>query len=1489
LVIRDNGEVTLEHAVIAESDAYGIYLAADSGETARLTVTDSTVEDCNSTAIYVPAASGQHELTITGSTVRNNGGPGVYVRSQHSTLVSHSNICGNSSYGIYNGYTSNTINARNNWWGDPSGPDPYGSGDGINYHQVYDSDCDCYVIDRYYVDADPWLGKQTQQSETIIEDALPDDPGRNTEPPELGVPYIEAVHSWYGNIFIGSHGASDNEWQVYVDWNGAEPGDGTPGRVEFKMNGHREFVEGNADGATFRYSVGDLRRGDNTLYIVAISADGQTYSRPSIVRPYRLALPGWVKKLGISEDGIPVTYSPRYISFGFKAKYPVPAFEAKMNLPSDLPLIGGETGVRKSQATLSLDLRTDGKGAVKLSGATGFEVKEQEAGGTLWGKGVAGLTPEGIIALYQAGLGLELDGTLKQREPIVSVIPGLAAAAHTPIIGDILDTVYVEGKIEPGINLETGFKAEDDGSALYWTGCEGGGTLKVTISLGMDVCEDVEASVYGGGQGSLQFQTPPDPSYLKKASGGFFVGAKLDAWIFKAEAEKTWEWSYVPQATQVAGINTLTFPSPTLVARPVVSSVTGWQVEQPDYGDAPYAQFVGDQPVTRAPNTLMNVLNLTETPLVTNLYRRANPSLALRGSDAVLAWVHDDISLPDSQSKEIVASWWNGASWASPASVTDNTMSEFDPQVAFAGSDQVMAVWERINDPSLPMTATLDVTTTRKVEIAYAAFDLNTRTWNTPALLTDNAALDHSPQLAAGQDDTVMATWVRNDAGELAGTPGAPDTLQYAIWNGAAWSSTGVIASNVTGTLGASLAYQNVNSATLVLSLDTDGILTSTDDVELFYTEWDGASWSGLTQLTSNAVADQNSTVLYTSAGERRLVWLHGWQVYLLGDDWSAAPTATQIESESATLRDLSAALDDADNLALIWQGMSGAGADLYYALYDADTATWNLESQLTDSNAMEKQISPAFDPSGQLMVAFALDHLTEEDKVISPTLTITEVTAYDHTDLYILHYAPGTDLALTDLSLPEYWNNPWPGDTVDVYATVHNTGDWAVVSPTLSLYDSDPGAGGALIATNPVISGPLAGGASEQVTIRWTVPITPVQPHTLYAVLDPSGLITETDETNNVISLTTTLPDLAVSSVKTYYYNQYDVVPLAVVANNGPITAANILVELREETVTGTVRHSHTITQLTPYDLVAITTTWDVSTWAEGDYTYYAVVDSGETIAEVDEADNSAVFPVKVLPDLVIYAGDVQADLSTAGGGPVTVTARNWGTAGAADVQVTLYEGPVITTGATALYTWTVASLAVDGGTTLNTTLDHRPNRLFAIADPGCVITEVEESNNVALMVQPISITFHYHDLEGRIPSTATVTLNGDWTTQTITMTGAADVYSVTLDIAEVPLAYRYAVDGDLDLLNTYTRTVTPTVATVYDDYLAVVARRVQSDEVANVLYLSTHSPDPCSYRQPARARDLRWPRWRRQQLWRCTNMTVQVETAGRRTEPRG
>ncbi|MCP4540094.1 MAG: hypothetical protein GY832_23395, partial [Chloroflexi bacterium] len=1396
----------LDYTIIEYGSGIGI-------ESSDVQIANSIIRYSKYNGISISNAS----PTISHNDIYDNSGRGISTSGDLSlSIIRYNNIYDNGSYGLYNNAADTTVNARNNWWGDTSGP----------YHPTSNPDGDGNRVSSY-VDFEPWLGQQTQESEDIIETALPEDPVRDTEPAQSDVPHIESIESEHGFFLFGTE-TYGTELTVNIDWNGSEAGTGTIGIAEFRVGRQTFSQAGDENGVIYDLPISSLKPGINNVEIVAVLNNG-TESKVHTVQITRFLASTWLYGLGFN-DTFQVTVKPDYVEAMISVKFPPQPFEVNVSSVNGVPFLNNTKKPKKPEIGLDLSLRSDSKGTVKIYGNFPFCFAGAEASFNPSGKGTLYFDEQGRLGV-ENGL-FQAKGKTKIKLPKVSLVRVVAQGIPLDYIAD----VYLQTTVEPSLFVQKGFKYAPSASTIEWQpGGQLGGDLKLTLELVGEVLKGlIQVTGYGGGSAGVTFQVPPNPEYLYQVRGSAFLGLKFKALgLIKGDPWETkWEYSYKPGDTLQSPVNITTLTNiDTTSIRVVEWDEEDWHVEQRDYGKQPYARFVGGIAPLMVRNRQVNSLRATTTPLVTNLYAQANPDLALREDQALLLWAHDDVSLPESQSKEILSSWWNGATWSTPISVTDNTMSEFNPQVALVNGNQTLAVWERIDDPAVPMTATLDVTLTNKVELAYAVFDFDSQTWNTPALLTDNQVFDHVPQLAANGDGQVMAVWRSNVDGELLGSPEHPDALNYAIWDGSAWSITGTITDSIGDLLVYSVAYSDTTHATVVLNRDQDGDQTTHEDIELFATEWNGAGWNTPTQLTDNSVADENPTVLYTTSGERRLIWMQGTRLAVWHDDWSVAPTLTDVEDGDLGMMNFAVALDDEDNLMLIWRDYSDAGQDLFHALYNAESATWSLEAQLTDNEALEKDFTAAFDPNGQLMVAYAQDNLVETNMVISPTLTISDVTTYDSTDLYILHYIPNTDLTITDLSLPEYWDNPWPGDTVNVYATVRNSGDWAVVSPTIALYDGNPTISGTLIATATVTVGPLAGGVSEQVSIQWTVPLTPVQPHTLYAVIDPSDVITETDEVNNVISLTTTLPDVAVSSVKAYYYDQHNIVPLAMVANNGPITATDILVEFREGTVTGTVRHSHTITQLAPYGLTAVTTTWNVSTWGEGDYTYYVVLDSGDTIIEVNETDNWDYFPIKVLPDLVIYSGDVQASLDPVTGGPVTVTVRNWGIADAANVQVALYEGPVITTAATALYTWTVPSLPVDGDVILNTTIDHRPNRLFAIADPSRVITEVEEYNNVALTVQPISVTLRYHNLESVIPSTATVTLNGNWTTNTITLTNLADVYSVTLHIADTPLRYRYAVDGDIYLLNTFTRTVTPTVSTVYDDYRNVFAGWAQLD----------------------------------------------------------
>ena len=67
------------------------------------------------------------------------------------------------------------------------------------------------------------------------------------------------------------------------------------------------------------------------------------------------------------------------------------------------------------------------------------------------------------------------------------------------------------------------------------------------------------------------------------------------------------------------------------------------------------------------------------------------------------------------QNFDLMSSHWDGSSWSVPVVVSDDTYLDGNPQVAWDSFGNGLAVWERMNDPALPITATFDTTSTQKI------------------------------------------------------------------------------------------------------------------------------------------------------------------------------------------------------------------------------------------------------------------------------------------------------------------------------------------------------------------------------------------------------------------------------------------------------------------------------------------------------------------------------------------------------------------------------------------------------------------------------------------------------------------------------------------------------------------------------------------------------------------------------------------------------
>ncbi len=301
--------------------------------------------------------------TIENSTISYGYLHGIWALNASPTIHNNS-VYANTSYGIYNADSSITINADNNWWGSDSGPAPYGTGNGVNYrtYTCGTPPVTCYDYDAY-VDADPWLGKQVAPQQTVIETVIaPEIIAENTEfssgTPQVGVPHI-TVKSRYGNFFL--HGfLTNNRYAAVADWNGSTPGTGNAGAVYFTLNGSQEQGSAEDDGAWVSYDIDrDLRPGFNTLEVVAVNSEGVS-SRIVEIQPYLGYQPDWMMLL-LSGAGLKTTYSADRITYQVEVKYPQPAWEGILTVPSIVPGFAGKRiGLEETQASLKIKAHSTG-------------------------------------------------------------------------------------------------------------------------------------------------------------------------------------------------------------------------------------------------------------------------------------------------------------------------------------------------------------------------------------------------------------------------------------------------------------------------------------------------------------------------------------------------------------------------------------------------------------------------------------------------------------------------------------------------------------------------------------------------------------------------------------------------------------------------------------------------------------------------------------------------------------------------------------------------------------------------------------------------------------------------------------------------------------------------------------------------------------------------------------------------------------------------
>ncbi|RME82442.1 MAG: hypothetical protein D6775_10855, partial [Caldilineae bacterium] len=690
---------------------------------------------------------------------------------------------------------------------------------------------------------------------------------------------------------------------------------------------------------------------------------------------------------------------------------------------------------------------------------------------------------------------------------------------------------------------------------------------------------------------------------------------------------------------------------------------------------------------------------------------------------------HDDLAKPHGRGTEVRTLIWDGAGWSDPMNLTDDQQPDVAPVAAFDGRGHGLVVWER-SKLTADAPPTLNRDFVRSLEIAASVWD--GEHWSEPAMLTDNELMDHALQLATGADGAVMALWRTNDGEDILGNADHPLTLTYAIWDGENWSEPAAALTGLQSVINAALAMRSATQAALVYAQDMDGDLTTADDAELFYSLYDGAAWSEPQRLTDDAVSDGVPALAYDAAGALHLVWLRDGDLVWLHDSWNAAD-ARVVRAQSTAAGFLGFTLNRAanGNLALVWQSMGPEGADLTYSIYDATADDWSADLALMSDASVEASHSPAFGGDGTLYLAYqkvATDFVTRTIEIEpGQPFTVTNVPQPGQADLVFLEHTVAQDLTLDDFSVSPA--NPAPGQPITLTAVLRNAGDLMAAAPQVTFYDGD-----APIAAQTLPD--LSAGYTTTVQATWTLPLDPT-PHILRAVADPEGQVAESDETNNELTLQTTLPDLAVDLVTTVYETNWltfttrlvnqgalDITePFSVTLRaNDPVTGTIVGLDV----ISDTVAAGQAITATHLYPAAMVRMEWADSLWV--------VVDDGDRVAEADEGNNTSVVRPDILPDLSISDADIHTERPQLGGlymgEPFTITIHNSGYFTATDVLVEVREGEEIT--GTLLYQETLPLVAPGATGTVTMSLTESAP-LLVMLDPENSITELDESNNLA------------------------------------------------------------------------------------------------------------------------------------------------------------
>jgi subtilase family serine protease/pimeloyl-ACP methyl ester carboxylesterase len=351
---------------------------------------------------------------------------------------------------------------------------------------------------------------------------------------------------------------------------------------------------------------------------------------------------------------------------------------------------------------------------------------------------------------------------------------------------------------------------------------------------------------------------------------------------------------------------------------------------------------------------------------------------------------------------------------------------------------------------------------------------------------------------------------------------------------------------------------------------------------------------------------------------------------------------------------------------------------------------------------------------------------------VVDPPNLIAESSETNNTSAQAFTVVPTPVIDLVAGPVAVSPSTPTASQVVTLTSTVTNSGNTVATGVAWQLRVDGTVIGSGTLAT-------LAAGASAPVSATSATAFATGN-RSAQLIVDPTDLITESDESNNTRTqgftvIPTPVIDLVATplTISPSAPTANQTVSLsAAVTNSGNTAATNVNWQLK---VDGAVIGSGTLTSLAAGASAPVSAT-SSSAFATGGHTAQLLVDPADLIPETNETNNSSVqgFTVSPTPVIDLVAGPLMISPSAPTSGQLvtlSATVSNSGNTAATGVAWQLRVDGAVVGGGTLATLAAGASVSVTATTT--TTLSTGAHSAQLLVDPANLITESIETNNAS------------------------------------------------------------------------------------------------------------------------------------------------------------